>query len=211
MDDLNLPGFLSPLTDEQHAQLGRIAVLWGHCDFMLDEILTKAHRLTRAQRKTFIGAERPIGPKLDFLKPQIAGIRNKELRERVRTFYDLLNNTKAKRNQIFHGAWGWRSMAREGDVRICARHPKAPANPVFAHELPDLEKTLCRASRAGLEALYIYEGHALDPRVSRFVHGQGRNAPKWFQQWLEQQPADDANLDRSYKAGQLPRLIDPLK
>jgi hypothetical protein len=205
-----IPGFISPLTDEQHAQLGRIAVLWGHCDMMLDDILTKLHRFTQEQKKAFIG-EKPIGPKLDLLKPKLKGIRDAHLKERVNVFYGILNNTKAKRNHIFHGSWGWREMNRANDVRICARHPKSPANPVFASELPDLEGQLCQASRAGTDALFLLSKHQLAGGAVRYLHGRGRKPAKWFQQWLEQHPLDDANLDRSYKAGQLPRLIDPLK
>jgi hypothetical protein len=204
-----IPGFISPLTDEQHAQLGRIAVLWGHCDFLLDQLLAKVHRLTKAQKEAFIG-EKPIGPKLLFLKPKLKGIRDPVLKERVRTFYDILNNTKAKRNHIFHGAWGWRAMNRDGDVRVCARHPKSLANPVFVEELPEIEKSLCDASRAGTDAMFIYERQQPIHQCMRYLHGHGRYPAKWFQRWLDTHPLDDASLDRSWKEGQLPRLTDPL-
>jgi hypothetical protein len=211
MFDRNLiPGFVSPLTDEQHAQLGRIAVLWGQCDMLLDDLLTRLHRLTKEQKKAFIG-EKPIGPKLELLKPKLNGIRDPHVKERIGLFYDILNNTKAKRNHIFHGSWGWREMNRDGDVRVCARHPKAPANPVFASELPELEKQLCRASRAGTDAMLIFNKQTPPEGATRYLHGRGRKPSKWFLRWLEQHPLDAANLDHSCKAGQLLRLVDPLK
>ena len=41
-----VPPFVSPLTHEQHARLGRIAILWGQVDMMLDILLQEALGIT---------------------------------------------------------------------------------------------------------------------------------------------------------------------
>src|SRR5688500_15958259 len=132
------PAFVSPLTDEQHARLGRIAVLWGHIDFLLDELLLNVLKLTRAQRTTLIG-EKPIGPKLDYLKPALKTIKDPVARDKAEEFYKILNNTKAQRNHMFHGAWGWHVEERTKTMSAAARHPKSLTNPVRAEQLPRLE------------------------------------------------------------------------
>jgi hypothetical protein len=203
------PAFCSPLTDKQHARLGRIAVLWGHIDFILDELLLKVLRLTRGQRAALIG-EKPIGPKLEMLKPGIAKIKDPVIQEKVRAFYTILNDTKAQRNHIFHGSWGWRAIDRGKRVSIAARHPKSPTSPVEVDKLPGLERELCRASRLGIDAYTLFRKDPLPTGSMRYLHGSSKQPRKWFLRWFEQHPLDAASWDRSCKEGELPRLIDPL-
>lgn len=184
-------------------------MLWGQIDFILDELLLHILNLTIDQRQTLIG-EKPMGPKLDLMKPQIKKIVDSEIRGLIEIFYRLLNDTKAKRNHAFHGIWGWRAIDRGKKVQICSRHPKALHNPVRASDLPTLEAMLCEASHIGMDALAILRGWDLPEGVSRFSHGKGP-APEWYEQWLEQRLLGDHNLDRSWSAGELPRLIDPMK
>lgn len=205
------PAFASPLTDEQHARLGRIAVLWGHIDWLLDEILLKVLKLSRAQREELIG-EKPIGPKLAYLKPAIARIKDDRTRDAVQAMYTILNNTKGIRNHVFHGAWGWRAHDRTKSVTVAARHPKSPTNPVEATQLPWLERELCRASRFADDAFALLRTGTTNPGCGRFAHHGSKGRPrKWFVQWLQQHPLRDANFDRSFRAGELLRLIDPLE
>jgi hypothetical protein len=203
------PAFCSPLTDRQHARLGRIAVLWGHIDFILDELLLKVLRLSRAQRATFIG-EKPIGPKLELLKPAIKTIKDPVVREKVQEFYSILNDTKGQRNHIFHGSWGWRANDRTKRVSVAARHPKSLTNPVEVEKLKDIERELCRASRLGMDGYTLLRKEPIPTGSMRYLHGRGKKPRKWFLQWHEQHPLTDASWDRSCKEGELPRLIDPL-
>ncbi|WP_294122084.1 hypothetical protein [Sphingomonas sp.] len=203
------PALISPLTDKQHAQLGRIAVLWGHIDFVLDELLLNVLKLSITQRKMFIG-EKPMGPKMDLIKPEISKIKDGNARDLTQRFYDLLNDTKRLRNHAFHGIWGWRAVDRGKKVEVCARHPKEPNNPLKASDLPALEAKLCRASHVGFDALAALRKWPPPAGVNRFSHGKAGPPPKWYARWLEQHPLVDANLDHSWLEGELPRLIDPL-
>ena len=204
----HLPAFISPLTDTQHAQLGRIALLWGQLDFILDELLLNVLNLTMAQRSMFVG-EKPMGPKLDLIKPQISTIQDADAKALVQQFYELLNDTKAKRNHAFHGVWGWRAIDKREQIVVCARHPKALHNPVTVKDLPKLEADLCRASNIGFRGLSILRAWDPPKGVARFSHGQGQT-PEWYLRWSAQHPLGDHNLDRNCKVGELPRLIDPL-
>jgi hypothetical protein len=58
--------FVSPLTHDEHARIGRIAVLWGQIDMALDQLLDKALGITPKQRRALIG-EKPTGAKHDLL------------------------------------------------------------------------------------------------------------------------------------------------
>ncbi|WP_395613954.1 hypothetical protein [Allosphingosinicella sp.] len=209
-DPSDISAFLSPLTHDQHAQLGRIALLWGYIDFALDELLLNVLKLTKHQRTLFIG-EKPMGPKLDLLKPGIPKIKDALIREKVKEFYDHLNDTKAKRNHAFHGCWGWRANPRTKTVDICARHPKQIHNPLKATDLPALESRLCTASYVGIEAVALFRKWPGPIRAGQFLHGPTTRAPKWFQQWRAQHPVDDSTLDHNWKRGQLPYLTDPPK
>lgn len=208
--DPTIPAYVSPLTDSQHAQLGRIAVLWGFADFFLDVILEKAVGLTREQHNTLV-RDKSFGAKLDILKAHLPAIADEDARTSAKVFREMLNNTKQRRNQAFHGAWGWRGVEGKELPEICARHHATPHNPIKASDLGKLETELCNATAFGRFAMAKL--HLLPPLngVTRFMHGEGENPPELFLQWIEQHPLDAANLDHSCKAGELPRLTDPMK
>ena len=202
-----VPPFLSPLTHEQHARLGRISVLWGQVDMMLDLLLEATLGITGKQRQALIG-ERPIGAKLDMLKPLIPEIADEATRGLVLEFWDLANQTKTQRNRIFHGVWGWR-CGMENEVSTAATHFKDNGNPVKVTQLPALEKKLCKTARigalaaSGLQKLGPIEG------ATRIFHGSGL-PPSWLGEWIDQHPIDDGALDHEHKPGQLPYLTNPV-
>lgn len=208
--DATLAAYISPLTDAQHAQLGRIAVLWGHADFLLDFILEKAVGLTREQHDVLV-RDKSFGAKLEILKAYLPAIEDHEARAAATIFRQQLNNTKTKRNQAFHGAWGWRGVEGKSQPEICARHHTTPHNPVKASDLPKLEADLCAATAVGARAMTILHLLPQHGGIMRFNHGEGKDPPESFVQWIEQHPLDAANLDHSCKAGELPRLTDPMK
>lgn len=209
-DIYQLPAFVSPLTDKEHAQLGRIAVLWGQADWLIDEIMLTALSLTRKQQETLIG-EKPLGPKLDMLKPHLSDIQPDAAQTAARAIHKILNDTKAQRNHAFHGIWGWRANTRSKTIERCSRHPKALHNPIKVTDLPRLERALCEAVTQGIMAVWLIRGEQPVAGVVRFLHGRDRDAPPWFQQWSEQHPLLGDNWDRNWSAGQLPRLVDPMK
>lgn len=205
-----LPSFVSPLTDKEHAQLGRIAILWGQADWLVDEIMLTALSLTRKQQETLIG-KKPLGPKLLMLKPHLDDIKPLEAQAAARAVYKILNDTKAQRNHAFHGIWGWRANTRAKTVERYSRHPKALHNPVKVTDLPRLERALCEAVTQGIMAVWLIRGQQPIAGVVRFLHGRDTDVPEWFQRWSEQHPLLSDNWDQSWSAGQLPRLVDPMK
>lgn len=209
-DMYQLPSFVSPLTDKEHAQLGRIAVLWGQADWLIDELMLVALSLTRKQQQTLIG-EKPLGPKLDLLAKHLDDIEHAEAREAAKGIHQRLNNTKSQRNFAFHGVWGWRGNTRTKKIERCARHPKSLHNPIKVEDLPALERTLCEAVTQGIMAVLLLRGRQPGASVVRFLHGKDNEVPAWFREWSEQHPLLGYNWDRSWSAGQLPRLIDPMK
>lgn len=209
-DTYQFPAFVSPLTDEEHARLGRIAILWGQADWLIDELILSALSITRELQKTLIG-EKPISPKIDILKPHLGEIENDRAQEAARGFVERLDATKAQRNHAFHGIWGWRANLRQKTVERCSRHPKALDNPVKVSDLPRLEATLCEAITQGIMAVWLIRGLEPVAGVVRFLHGRDDEAPEWFRQWSEQHPLLGQNWDHSWSAGQLPRLIDPME
>lgn len=200
-----LPAFVSPLNDWQHAQLGRIAVLWGHNDFLLNELLINVIGITIQQRKLLIG-EKPIAGKLSLLKGGLEGVKDKATKTAIASFHEIMNDLKGQRNTAFHGSWGWRANDREKTVEICARHEKTLDNPIRPANLVTMEKRLCEASRFGIDALMTTR--SLNPvrGSTRFLHGRSAEPLEWFQQWLEHNPLGDATLDQNWREGELPRL-----
>lgn len=205
-----LAAYISPLTDKQHAQLGRIAVLWGYADYLLDFILQTATGLNNEQHREFV-RDKPFGAKLETLRTHLSNITDDEARDAAKMFRMALNNTKTKRNQAFHVAWGWRSDEGKADPQICSRHHTTPHNPTKASDLTKLEADLCSATALGMFAYTRINKAPTNKGVIRFLHGASGNPPEEFLQWLEQHPLRDDNLDRSWKEGELPRLVDPLK
>lgn len=202
-----LPPFVSPLTHEEHARFGRIALLWGQIDMMLDLLLELSIGISVKQRRTLIG-EKPLGAKLDILSAHLDDISDQEARDLATEFWDLANQTKTLRNRAFHGMWGFRCQGK-GKVVAAAAHYKAGDDPVRSTQLPALEKKLCKTARIGFRAIAKL-GVFIEPHgTNRMFHGKG-DRPAWLAQWLEQHPMDDDSLDRRWKLGRLPFLTKPL-
>ncbi|MBM0170090.1 hypothetical protein [Altererythrobacter sp. C41] len=185
-------------------------MLWGQADWLIDEIILTALSITRKQQQTLIG-EKPLGPKLDLLKKHLDDIADARAREAAKAIHQRLNDTKAQRNHAFHGIWGWRANPRSKKVERCSRHPKALDNPIKAQDLPKLEQTLCEAVTQGIMAVWLIRGREPESAVARFLHGRDEDVPEWFRQWSEQHPLLGDNWDRNWSAGQLPRLVDPMR
>jgi hypothetical protein len=203
-----VPPFVSPLTHDQHARLGRIAILWGQIDSILDLLLEISIGITAEQRKTLIG-EKPIGSKLEMLSAHLDSLSDPKGRRYAREFWDLANQTKVQRNRCFHGLWGWRGV-RENVLVAAAMHFKAGNDPVKATQLPALEKKLCKTARIGLLALTRLHPAFSEAGAVRLFHGMDGDPPPWLVRWSEQHPLDDRALDRRHKRGQLPYLAKPL-
>lgn len=206
-DDLEfVPPFLSPLTHDQHARIGRIALVWGQVDMMLDLMLDHFLGITTVQRRLLIG-EKPIGAKLDLLNGQIKDITDAELKKATHEFWDLANQTKTQRNKCFHGIWGLRCV-RKNTVVPGASHFRSIGDPLKITQLPALEKKLCKTARAGMRVL-VHLGQFQDHGSSHLFHGRGP-APAWLEEWIGQHRVDDDSLDRRWKLGQLLYLEKPV-
>ena len=204
------PAFLSPLTHDQHARIGRIALLWGQVDMILDQLLESALGITSRQRKALIG-DKQIGGKLDLLNNNLDGIKGAKAKALAKEFRDLANQTKPHRNKCFHGIWGFAVGRKKGDVSPAATHYRSIENPLRVTQLPALERKLCKTSRVGMNALV--ELHELSEKVkacNRLFHGKSENRDTWLREWIAQHPLDDDALDRRWKRGQLPYLKKPL-
>lgn len=202
-----MPAYVSPLTDKQHAQLGRIAVLWGHNDFILGELLIHVVGITVDQRELLIG-DKPIGGKLDLLKNGLSKIADDVIRREATEFHAIMNELKQARNSAFHGAWGWLANERTKKAEPCSRHPKTLENPVRPAAFKQIEKRLCEASRLGLDAVARFQEWPTWKGSTRFLHGKGGGPPEWLVRWTERDPLRDAILDRNWKEGELPRLAE---
>lgn len=205
-----VPPFFSPLTHDQHARLGRIAVLWGQIDMILDQLLQAAMGLTGKQLRTF-GGEKPIGVKLGWLGNHMDDLHPQSGRDLAQQFATLADETKNQRNRCFHGVWGFRP-ARGQRIVAAASHFKEVHNPVTTDDLPALEKKLCRTARVGTRALVELGIFSADNvrGCNRLFNGPGDDPPGWLSEWSAEHPVDDSALDSRHKLGQLPFLKEPL-
>ena len=202
------PGYISPLTDAEHARLGRICVLWGQIDMLLDFILKWSYGFSQAQWDGMEIADRPLGTKISLLKKSFRNVGDTTILEILQELYEALNAVKGQRNHAIHGMWGWRVDDRKGTVEPCARYHKDPATPLTPSHLPALEKALCRCSNLAMQA-YLYSVNAPpeQPLMSRrFFHGKAGPPSDTLTQWLVRVQPDHATLDHSFREGQLPRL-----
>ena len=207
-DFIEQPAYLSPLTDAEHAQLGRIAILWGQIDWLLDELIVTALKLTREQQNAVI-ADKMIGAKLALLKPRLDGIEDERARASAEKFAKLVAETKTDRNRIFHGVWGWRFLVRQRRIERCVRHPKGLESPFKASHLPDLEKRLCEAATHGITAVVIIDGRKPSPGLKRFIHGLTDDLPEWVQEWSDRNAVRLDGIEDAWKPGELVRLKKP--
>ena len=202
-----IPGYVSPLTDKEHAQIGRIAILWGQIEHFVETLLTRVSGFKWEELEAIQLVDKPIAAKVGFLKAASARVTDQTVRDTVLAFCAEIDGTKASRNHVFHGIWGWRGDKRTKKVIAAARKRTVAHAPFKVTQLAALEKRLCKASRLGEDLLVHYGGHGFRVKYARYLHhGDQENAPKWFREWSDRNPLDLAALDQSTTGSQLPRL-----
>ncbi|MEP0189187.1 MAG: hypothetical protein ABJP70_04100 [Erythrobacter sp.] len=205
-----IPAYISPLTDAQHARIGRIAILWGQIEHLVEQILPRVCNLTWEELISIKVASKPIAAKVDLLNAAKERLADEPLKERVREFCTSINETKVARNHLFHGMWGWRGSSRAETVVPAARKTTNPEQPLSAERLPELEKKLCRASRLGEDLVNQLNSELVRVKYTRYLHHDDTDSfPEWLQRWSERNPLDDEEMDRNSKLGTLPHLKTP--
>jgi hypothetical protein len=207
----DVPAFISPLTHEQHAQIGRIAVLWGQIDMFVDSLLTFVLGI-EAELRFNLFADKQIGAKLDLLRKYCRSENTNANRNQVRLFLGAVDDVKAERNQCFHGVWGFR-VGKNQTISAAAQHHKQPEKPFDANSLSKLERKLCRASYEGALALSMYEVAMPLDGAQPLFHGasDGFVDEEWFQEWQKRFYEDRHIPDHRWQPGWLPFLEHPLE
>lgn len=204
-------GYVSPLTERQHATIGRIAVLWGQIEYFVDLLLVYVSGMSQAELDALGITSRTIAAKVDWLNVAKARHADESYRRELSDFCAIIHETKTSRNHVFHGIWGWRGDDRTKSVFPAARKAASPNQPFRATQLPALERKLCKCSRMGQDLCQPIWGAPVRPRLTKFVHhGAKGGAQEWLKQWSERNRLVDAALDPNAKAGQLLRLSAPL-
>lgn len=203
----DVPAFYSPLTHEQHAQLGRISLLWGQVDTFVDQLLTAVlHGMEELRSDMF--RDKPIGKKLDFLTTRIRDKPDAPEKQLIEEFIAAVHSVKSERNACFHGAWGFRIGRKK--VEAAAQHHKASNESFNAERLPKLERRLCQISHLGRELLEELGLLPVLPEGAQPLFHGDDPTQEWFQEWLEQHRSDCHSPDHRWKPGRLPFLERPL-
>lgn len=202
-----IPGYISPLTDREHARIGRIALLWGQIEHLVEQLILHVSGLTLAELTALEITDKPIAAKTAYLNRIRGRHDDAGVREALGAFCAAIQDTKMARNHVFHGIWGWRGDKRTHKVVPAARKTQIPGQPFRATQLPPLEKKLCRCARTGFDLITRLSGESVWYKYTRFLHHSDETvSPQWFLQWTKRNPLDDALLDRTSPKGQLPRL-----
>lgn len=203
----DVPAFYSPLTHDQHAQIGRISVLWGQCEMFVDNLLTHILGISSDLRLKLFG-DRQLGTKLDTLSTFAKDMEVGSPREELLKFIRIANEVKGERNSCFHGVWGFHVTRRKG-VIAGAKHHRQPEKPFKAADLPKLERKLCQLSHQGMIALSSLG------QMNRFVGAyelfHGEPDLQWLAEWKERLRADRHAPGHKWKPGRLPYLDHPLE
>ena len=205
----DVPAFYSPLTHDEHAQLGRIAVLWGQVEMFVENLLTAVLGIAPELRARLFN-DKPVGAKLDVLSSFVKDMPDGEAARAVAAFLSLAHEVKSERNQCFHGVWGFRVRVKQQKIEAAAQHQRSPERPFRADNLPRLERKLCQLSHLGMLALEaLGQMERLEGAYPLF-HGDPP-IEAWFSEWRARHYADRHTLDRKWKPGRLPFLEQPLE
>ena len=205
----DVPAFYSPLTHDEHAQLGRIAVLWGQVEMFVENLLTAVFGITPELRARLF-SDKPIGAKLDLLSSFTKDMPKGEAAKAVAAFLSLAHEVKSERNQCFHGVWGFRVRAKQQEIEAAAQHQRDPAKPFRASNLPRLERKLCQLSHLGILALAALGQMERLIGAYPLFHGDPP-VEEWSSEWRKRHYADRHTLDRRSKPRRLPFLEQPLE
>ena len=209
VDDLTYyPAYVSPLTDKDHATIGRIVVLWGQIEYLVDCLLPRVSDLKWSELKALQVDNKNTSSKVGLLKELRNRLPDAEKQDQVFEFCMMIDNTKVRRNHLMHGIWGWRGNSREKSIRAASRKRSAPGQPLYRRDLTKFEKELCACSRLGQDLVYLFDKYPYRPMYSRFFHHDDSvNAhPTWMKNWTAENPNDSEEFRRNHEIGQLPRL-----
>ena len=163
--------------------MGRIAVLWGQVDFIIDELLLFAFKIDPGKRQILMG-DKQIGSRVDLLANNLNAIRPKETKALVQRFCVVVRRIKTERNTAFHGAWGWHVKGPDLVGRPSARTSKSPKNLFYPDRFPGLRADLTYASRIGWEAVCHLKDWTLTVGAARLIWGgtpqKDGSPPAWL-------------------------------
>lgn len=71
------PGYVSPLTDKEHARIGRIALLWGQIEHFVEALIPRVSGLSVEELKALKVPDKPVGSKVLFLKAAANRLKDK--------------------------------------------------------------------------------------------------------------------------------------
>lgn len=207
----DVPAFVSPLTHDQHAQIGRIAILWGQVDMFVDSLLTFVIGIS-AELRFELFADKQIGMKLDALRKFTAKLQTSKEKQQLQKFISLVDAIKADRNQCFHGTWGFR-VTKKRTVEAAAQHSKRPEAAFKASSLATLERKLCQASHQGMLAMEFFDQSMPVGGAMPLFHGLDETFvdQEWFREWQKRYFEDHHIQDHRWKPGRLPFLEHPLE
>ena len=204
----DVPAFYPPLTHDELAQLGRIAILWGQVEMFVENLLTAVLRIEPVLRARLF-SDKPIGAKLDTLASFAKDMPKGKPADAVTAFLSLAKQVKSGRNQCFHGVWGFFVRSKRKSVEAAAMHQRSVEKPFRASDLPRLERNLCQLSQLGMLALDALGVMAATEGAYPLFHGDPPTE-EWSLEWRKQHLADHHTLHRSWKPGRLPVLEHPL-
>ena len=183
-----LAAYVSPLTDAEHATIGRIAVLWGQLEFYVEELLEALNPLSKKESKELDFGNMRISKKVRLLRSFSDREVDEEKRSKIDEFCCSIENTRDSRNDIFHGIWGWRAYNRSKEMIPSARKSKNPNDPFRFDRLPDVELQMCQTARIGHRLVETYWNCTPEVRTSRFVHHSDDADDAWMMKWCDENP-----------------------
>jgi hypothetical protein len=206
------PAFISPLTEKEHARIGRIAILWGQIDFFVEFLVNEMTGMSYSELDALQINSKNTASKAGYVKALSKRLVDiPRTSEAIVAFCKAIDEVKTQRNHVFHGAWGLHCNTRTETVVAAARKRSAMNSPFMASSLPALERKLCECSRLGADALTLLVtppgGTPTANQFTEFFHSHDGSADqKWLTQWQGRNPLTADCLDQNAKEGQLPGL-----
>lgn len=185
--DNALPSWLIPLSDEDQARLGRIVVMWGQVESVLDYIIQAFTPIDEAAYKSLLGG-RMLSTKVGIVLNLAKEITNLRTMKACEELCSLINASSSDRNDAVHGRWGYSAEAGEPVAQSSKR------NKLFKLEmLHKLEQDSIAITRAAVEVIQACAGrrgvrHHEQIRMEipkpAASLGTGRALPHWPSHWI---------------------------
>lgn len=171
--------YVSPLNEFGLQELGRLAVNFGHVEFLLDQRLYLLSGIADPYMRTALISPLATRRKLEIIEASLDRTVNAEARALVKEACSLIDKANGARNDLLHGFWAFDTESEPAGTPALRTTKKPKNQPLDVALISSVADEAAKATRLLVTAMWIANGITPFPFPVRLFSGE-QPPPGWL-------------------------------